>query len=175
MTALMFSDDLIAQLAAELHESEKSRVQIEHFSKRHPGMTIADGYAISRAWVAMKIAEGVADIGIVAGTGAIGYGEREGRATNLVEGPRRRDADVDVDAPRPGGLGPANQPEVAQRRLFHSRFSLRRCFLSLSARVPYIQGQEISRQTISYALCMIRGATHMINTTSGRITPNTRT
>ena len=48
----------IQQLAAELDQSEKSRVQVEHFSKRFPGMTIEDGYAISRAWVAMKIAEG---------------------------------------------------------------------------------------------------------------------
>ena len=54
----MFSQDLVNQLAAELHQSEKSRVQVEHFSKRFPGMTIEDGYAISRAWVAMKIAEG---------------------------------------------------------------------------------------------------------------------
>jgi 2-oxo-hept-3-ene-1,7-dioate hydratase len=54
----MFSQDRIAQLAAELHESEKSRVQVEHFSKRFPGMTVEDGYAISRAWVARKIAEG---------------------------------------------------------------------------------------------------------------------
>ena len=54
----MFSQDLISQLAAELHQSEKSRVQIAHFSKRFPGMTIEDGYAISRAWVAMKMAEG---------------------------------------------------------------------------------------------------------------------
>src|SRR5215208_6870321 len=54
----MFSEDLIAQLAAELHESEKSRVQLEHFSKRFPGMTIEDGYAISRAWIKMKTAEG---------------------------------------------------------------------------------------------------------------------
>ena len=54
----MFSQDLIAQLAAELHQSEKTRVQVEHFSKRFPGMTIADGYAISREWVRMKIAEG---------------------------------------------------------------------------------------------------------------------
>ena len=29
-----------------------SRVQVEHFSKRFPGMTIEDGYAVSRAWVA---------------------------------------------------------------------------------------------------------------------------
>jgi len=54
----MFSQDLIAQLAAELHASEKSRVQVEHFSRRFPGMTVEDGYAISRAWVAIKIAEG---------------------------------------------------------------------------------------------------------------------
>ena len=48
----------IQQLAAELDQSEKSRVQVEHFSKRFPGMTIEDGYAVSRAWVAMKIAAG---------------------------------------------------------------------------------------------------------------------
>jgi 2-oxo-hept-3-ene-1,7-dioate hydratase len=48
----------IQQLAAELDQSEKSRVQVEHFSKRFPGMTIEDGYGVSRAWVAMKIAAG---------------------------------------------------------------------------------------------------------------------
>jgi 2-oxo-hept-3-ene-1,7-dioate hydratase len=54
----MFSQDQIQVLARELHESEKSRVQVEHFSKRFPGMTVEDGYAVSRAWVAMKLAEG---------------------------------------------------------------------------------------------------------------------
>ncbi|MGH8803260.1 MAG: 2-oxo-hept-4-ene-1,7-dioate hydratase [Polaromonas sp.] len=54
----MFSKDLIAQLAAELHESETSRVQLEHFSKRFPEMTIDDGYAVARAWVQLKIAGG---------------------------------------------------------------------------------------------------------------------
>jgi 2-oxo-hept-3-ene-1,7-dioate hydratase len=54
----MFDQATIRQLAAELHESEKTGVQVEHFSKRHPGMTIEDGYAVSRAWVAMKITEG---------------------------------------------------------------------------------------------------------------------
>jgi len=54
----MFSPELIAQLAAELDRSEKTRVQVEHFSKRYPGMTVEDGYAISRAWVQMKVAEG---------------------------------------------------------------------------------------------------------------------
>src|SRR5688572_11433902 len=54
----MFDDATIQRLAAELHASEKARQQVEHFSKRHPGMTVADGYAVSRAWVRMKIAEG---------------------------------------------------------------------------------------------------------------------
>jgi 2-oxo-hept-3-ene-1,7-dioate hydratase len=58
MTPDMFDESLIAQLAAELHESEKSRVQLEHFSKRFPDMTIEDGYAIARAWVNIKIGEG---------------------------------------------------------------------------------------------------------------------
>lgn len=54
----MFDQQTIQKLARELHESEQSRVQVEHFSKRNPGMTIEDGYAVSRAWVQMKIAEG---------------------------------------------------------------------------------------------------------------------
>jgi 2-oxo-hept-3-ene-1,7-dioate hydratase len=54
----MFAPELIQKLALELQESEKSRQQVEHFSKRYPGMSIEDGYAISRAWVGMKIAEG---------------------------------------------------------------------------------------------------------------------
>src|SRR3954469_10879129 len=54
----MFTPELIQQLARELDESERSRRQIEHFSKRFPGMTLEDGYAVSRAWVQMKIAAG---------------------------------------------------------------------------------------------------------------------
>ena len=54
----MFPQDLIAQLANELDTSERTRVQVEHFSKRFPDMTIEDGYAVSRAWVAMKVARG---------------------------------------------------------------------------------------------------------------------
>jgi 2-oxo-hept-3-ene-1,7-dioate hydratase len=54
----MFDRQLIEQLAQELDQSERSRVQVEHFSRRFPGMTIADGYAVSRAWVQMKLAAG---------------------------------------------------------------------------------------------------------------------
>ena len=50
----MLDRQLIIQLANELNESEKSRVQVEHFSKRFPGITVEDGYAISRAWVKLK-------------------------------------------------------------------------------------------------------------------------
>ncbi|RZI87299.1 MAG: 2-oxo-hepta-3-ene-1,7-dioic acid hydratase, partial [Variovorax sp.] len=45
-------------LARELHDAERSRVQVEHFSKRYPAMEIADSYAIQREWVALKVAEG---------------------------------------------------------------------------------------------------------------------
>jgi len=54
----MLTPEQITELAAELHQSEKSRVQVEHFSKRFPGMTVEDGYAISRAWMKLKRAEG---------------------------------------------------------------------------------------------------------------------
>jgi len=54
----MLASHVIAQLAAELHESERSRVQVEHFSKRFPEMTVEDGYAISRAWTRTKLGEG---------------------------------------------------------------------------------------------------------------------
>jgi 2-oxo-hept-3-ene-1,7-dioate hydratase len=54
----MLSNETIGQLAAELHDAEKRRIQVRHFSMRHPGMTIGDGYAIQRAWLALKLAEG---------------------------------------------------------------------------------------------------------------------
>jgi 2-oxo-hept-3-ene-1,7-dioate hydratase len=54
----VFEPDLIQRLARELDEAERNRVQVEHFSKRYAGMTIEDGYAVSRAWVQMKLAAG---------------------------------------------------------------------------------------------------------------------
>jgi len=59
----MFDDARIAQLAQELHTAEKTRTQIEHFSKRHPGMTIEDGYRINRAWMQLQYADGRRAIG----------------------------------------------------------------------------------------------------------------
>lgn len=50
-------------LARELHESERSRVQLEQFSKRYPQMTVQDSYAIQRAWMQLKRDEGQRMIG----------------------------------------------------------------------------------------------------------------
>jgi 2-oxo-hept-3-ene-1,7-dioate hydratase len=59
----MFDSAQIAQLAAELQKSQKTRQQVEHFSKRFPSMSIEDGYRVSRAWVALQLAEGRKVIG----------------------------------------------------------------------------------------------------------------
>jgi len=54
----MLDDATIAALAAELHDAARRRVQVRHFSLRHPAMTIDDGYAIQRAWLKKRLAEG---------------------------------------------------------------------------------------------------------------------
>jgi len=54
----MLDDATIVALAAELHDAQTRRVQMRHFSRRHPGMTIDDGYAIQRAWLMTRLAEG---------------------------------------------------------------------------------------------------------------------
>jgi 2-oxo-hept-3-ene-1,7-dioate hydratase len=54
----MLSTDTIQALARELYDARKNRQQVRHFSKRHPGMTVEDGYAIQRAWVALEVADG---------------------------------------------------------------------------------------------------------------------
>lgn len=60
---MALSDETIATLAERLHVAETTRTQVGQFSLEHPGMTLEDGYAISRAWVAQKIAAGRRVIG----------------------------------------------------------------------------------------------------------------
>jgi 2-oxo-hept-3-ene-1,7-dioate hydratase len=48
----------LSLLARELYDARKNRVQLRHFSKRHPEMSIDDAYAIQRAWVALEQADG---------------------------------------------------------------------------------------------------------------------
>jgi 2-oxo-hept-3-ene-1,7-dioate hydratase len=58
MTGTTLAPADIAALAAELHRAEQERRPVPQFSRRHPGMTIADGYAVARTWVGLKTAEG---------------------------------------------------------------------------------------------------------------------
>lgn len=54
----MLTESTIAALARQLYDARKSRTPLRHFSQQHPSMTIDDGYAIQRAWVALEIADG---------------------------------------------------------------------------------------------------------------------
>jgi 2-oxo-hept-3-ene-1,7-dioate hydratase len=54
----MLSDDTIQTLARQLYDARRQRVQLRHFSKQYPQMTVLDGYAIQRAWVALELADG---------------------------------------------------------------------------------------------------------------------
>ncbi|MDX6037901.1 2-oxo-hepta-3-ene-1,7-dioic acid hydratase, partial [Acinetobacter baumannii] len=48
----------IQELAIQLDEAEKTGQQIRQFSLQYPEITIDDAYAIQKAWVEHKIAEG---------------------------------------------------------------------------------------------------------------------
>ncbi len=50
----MLPQSTVTELARELYQARKTRTQVRHFSKRHPQMTIDDGYAIQREWVAAR-------------------------------------------------------------------------------------------------------------------------
>lgn len=54
----MLSPQTIDTLALELYQARKTRVAVRHFSRRHPEMTLEDGYAIQRAWVRLEQADG---------------------------------------------------------------------------------------------------------------------
>lgn len=48
----------IALSAGRLHAAEKSRTQIRQLSQEYPQITIDDAYAIQKAWIEIKVAEG---------------------------------------------------------------------------------------------------------------------
>jgi 2-oxo-hept-3-ene-1,7-dioate hydratase len=48
----------IQSAAARLHEAEKTRIQIRQLSQQHPNITVADAYAIQKAWIDIKLGEG---------------------------------------------------------------------------------------------------------------------
>ncbi len=47
-----------ADLARRLHESQRTRIQVEQFSRLYPQMDIEDSYAIQEAWMKLCLAEG---------------------------------------------------------------------------------------------------------------------
>ncbi len=55
---MKLSPDTHASLARELYAARKTRTQLRHFSRQHPQMTIADGYAVQREWVKLELADG---------------------------------------------------------------------------------------------------------------------
>ena len=55
---MALSNDQIRDAAERLNHAEKTRTQIGQLSRQHPGITMADAYAIQKAWVAIKVAEG---------------------------------------------------------------------------------------------------------------------
>ncbi|HEY3537402.1 MAG TPA: 2-oxo-hepta-3-ene-1,7-dioic acid hydratase [Trinickia sp.] len=59
----MLNSELHRSLAHELHDAERSCMPVRQFSQRYPEMSIADSYAIQRAWMAIKREEGRKVIG----------------------------------------------------------------------------------------------------------------
>ncbi len=55
---MALSKDDIRLAAERLHQAERTRQQIRQISLDHPGITIDEAYAIQKAWVAIKVAEG---------------------------------------------------------------------------------------------------------------------
>ena len=54
----MLDTATIAALARQLYDARKARTPLRHFSRQYPQMSIDDGYAIQRAWVALELADG---------------------------------------------------------------------------------------------------------------------
>ena len=59
----MIAPEVVADLAARLHEAERTRTPMRQLSLQHPEMTVDDAYAVQRAWVDRKLAEGRTLIG----------------------------------------------------------------------------------------------------------------
>jgi 2-oxo-hept-3-ene-1,7-dioate hydratase len=55
---MALTHDDIRAAAGRLHQAEKTRVQIRQLSQQYPAIDIADAYAIQKAWIEIKVAEG---------------------------------------------------------------------------------------------------------------------
>lgn len=59
----MLDPILHAALARQLQQAERTRVQLEQFSKRYPEMTVDDSYAVQREWIGLERAAGRVVVG----------------------------------------------------------------------------------------------------------------
>ena len=59
----MLSQETIQAAAHRLHAAEKARQPVRQISLDHPEITIEDAYAIQKAWVNLKLAEGQKIVG----------------------------------------------------------------------------------------------------------------
>ena len=55
---MALTKDDIRVAAERLHRAEKTKRQIRQISQEHPEITLADAYAIQKAWVEIKLGEG---------------------------------------------------------------------------------------------------------------------
>ncbi|WP_322516200.1 2-oxo-hepta-3-ene-1,7-dioic acid hydratase [Rhodopseudomonas palustris] len=55
---MALSTNEIRAAAERLHQAEKTKVQIRQLSLDHPAITVADAYAIQKAWIEIKVGEG---------------------------------------------------------------------------------------------------------------------
>src|SRR5258708_33613899 len=58
LTKMALTKDDIRLAAERLHQAEETRRQIRQLSLDYPGITIEDAYAIQKAWIEIKVAEG---------------------------------------------------------------------------------------------------------------------
>jgi 2-oxo-hept-3-ene-1,7-dioate hydratase len=54
----MLDSTLHSTLARELRDAERSRTQVQQFSRRHAQLSIADSYAIQREWMRLELEAG---------------------------------------------------------------------------------------------------------------------
>jgi len=56
---MALTTDDINHAAQRLHQAERSRTQIRQLSQEHPAISIDDAYAIQKAWIDIKVTEGL--------------------------------------------------------------------------------------------------------------------
>jgi 2-oxo-hept-3-ene-1,7-dioate hydratase len=142
----MLPPTLIAQLARRLYEARRSRVQLRHFSREHPQMTIEDGYAIQRAWVALELADGR---------------RVRGRKIGLTSRAMQQSSQIDEPdyAPLMDDMFFANGAQIPAARFIAPRVEVELAFVLKSA----LRGPGVTRQDVLQATDFVTPALEIID------------